>query len=71
MTEQESKKISAEIAMLMAGTMKAAAEVEKMATEVEKMRAEGEKIRRENHFYPIVVGATATLAIVAIVKLFL
>lgn len=64
MTEQESNKLSAEIAMLMAGTMKAAAEVEKMAAEVEK-------IRRENHFYPIVVSATVTLAIVAVVKLFL
>lgn len=38
---------------------------------VDKTRQETEKIAREVHWYPLVVGSGATLAIVAIVKLFL
>ena len=38
---------------------------------IAKLIAETSKINRENRFYPFIVGATVTLAIVAIVKVFL
>ncbi len=44
---------------------------DKIQAEIAKLLAETAKINRENLFYPIIVTATATLAIVAIVKLFL
>lgn len=44
---------------------------DKMRAEIAKMIAETGKINAENKWYPLVVGSGATLAIVAIVKLFL
>ena len=43
----------------------------KLVSESQKLQAESNKIRRENGWYPLIAGATATLAIVAVVKLFL
>ncbi|MFT5395742.1 MAG: hypothetical protein ACI85N_000930 [Gammaproteobacteria bacterium] len=47
------------------------AEIANIFSEIEKMRAETLKINNENRWYPLIVGSTATLAIVAIVKIFL
>ena len=47
------------------------AEIAKIFSEIEKMRSETLKINNENRWYPLIVGSTATLAIVAIAKLFL
>lgn len=44
---------------------------DKMRAEIAKLLAETSKINGENRWYPLVVGSGATLAIVAIVKLFL
>jgi len=44
---------------------------DKMRAEINKLIAETAKINSENKFYPLVIGSGATLAIVAIVKLFL
>jgi len=44
---------------------------DKIQTEIAKLIAETSKINRENQWYPLIVGSTATLAIVAIAKLFL
>ena len=44
---------------------------EEMRAEIGKLMAETAKISSENHWYAFVVGSGVTLAIVAIVKLFL
>lgn len=44
---------------------------DKIQAEIAKLIAETAKINRENIFYPVIVTATATLAIVAVVKIFL
>lgn len=44
---------------------------DKIRAEIAKMVAETSKINSENRWYPFVVGSGLTLAIVAIVKLFL
>ena len=44
---------------------------DKMRAEISKLMAETAKINSENRFYPLVVGSGATLAIIAVVKLFL
>ena len=44
---------------------------DKMRAEIAKLIAETAKINGENKFYPLVVGSGATLALIAIVKLFL
>lgn len=44
---------------------------DKARAEIAKLVAETAKINSENRYYPLIVGATATLAIVAVVKLFL
>ena len=44
---------------------------DKMRAEIAKMMAETAKINSENRYYPVVITASATLAIVAIAKLFL
>ena len=44
---------------------------EKMRAEISKLIAETSKINSENRWYPFVVGSGVTLALVAIVKLFL
>ena len=43
----------------------------KIDAEISKLIAETAKINSENRWYPFVVGSGVTLAIVAIVKLFL
>jgi len=43
----------------------------KFDAEIAKLIAETSKINRETTFYPIIVTATATLAIVVVVKIFL
>ena len=57
MDEQTSKKVDAEIANLIA--------------ETGKMNVQTARLNSENRYYPIIVTATATLALVAVVKLFL
>ena len=57
MDEQTSKKVDAEIANLIA--------------ETGKMNAQTAKLNSENRYYPIIVTATVTLAIVAVAKIFL
>jgi hypothetical protein len=47
------------------------AELAKLIAQISKLTAETSKINRENVFYPVIVTATATLAIVAVVKIFL
>jgi len=44
---------------------------DKMRAEIAKLVAETAKINNENRWRPLVIGSGATLAIVAIVKLFL
>ena len=44
---------------------------DKMRAEISKLIAETGKINSGNKFYPLVVGSGATLAILAIAKLFL
>lgn len=46
-------------------------EISKINAEIAKLMAETNKINNENRYYPLVVGASLTLAIVAIVKIFL
>ncbi|MGY0399820.1 MAG: hypothetical protein ACWIPH_07775 [Ostreibacterium sp.] len=46
-------------------------EVEKIRAEISKMMAETTKINKESVYYPLVVGSGVTLAIVAVVKIFL
>ncbi len=43
----------------------------KIDAEIEKLRAETSNLISENRYYPLIIGSTATLAIVAIAKLFL
>ncbi len=68
MTDEDQKlsddKARAEIANLNALTTK-------LAAETFKLNAEGSKINTENRWYLLVVGSAATLAIVAVAKLFL
>ena len=44
---------------------------DKMRAEIAKLLAETSKINTENQWYVAIVASTATLAIVAVVKLFL
>ncbi len=44
---------------------------EKIQVEIAKLIAETSKINSENRFYPFIVGSTVTIAIIAIVKIFL
>ncbi|MEJ6745247.1 MAG: hypothetical protein QNK98_00475 [Yoonia sp.] len=60
----EDNKIRAEIANLNALSTK-------LAAETFKLNAEGAKINTENRWYLLVVGSGATLAIVAIVNIFM
>ena len=47
------------------------AQLAKVNAEVAKLLAETSKINSENRWYPLIVGSTGTLAIVAVVKVFL
>ncbi len=44
---------------------------DKIQAEIAKLITETSKINKENKWYPLIVGASATLAIVAIAKLVL
>lgn len=72
MTKQEQTiaddKMRAEIAKLMAETTKINSEIPAFTA---KLAAETAKITSERQWYPAVVASGATLAIVAIVKIFL
>ena len=57
--------------MTQADAMKADAEIAKLIAEAGKLNAETAKLNRETVFYPIIVTATFTLAVVAVAKLFL
>jgi DNA repair exonuclease SbcCD ATPase subunit len=57
---------------LMAETAKLNAETDRISrTEISKLMAETTKLQSEKQWYPFIVGSSVTLAIVAIVKLFL
>ncbi len=43
---------------------------DKMRAEIAKLIAETAKINRENKYYPIIVGASAAAALIALAKLF-
>lgn len=62
--ELEIEKIRAEINRMIS-------ESNKIASEINKMAAETAKINSENRYYPIIVTAGATGAIIALTKLFL
>jgi len=47
------------------------AEIANLLTQTSKLNAETDKVRLEKSFYLLVMGSGATLAIVAIAKLFL
>lgn len=63
MDEETSKKVDAEIANIIAMSGK-------LNAEAGKLSAETMKINSENKYYPIIVTATATLAIVGLTRLF-
>lgn len=63
MDEETSKKVDAEIANIIAMSGK-------LNAEAGKLSAETMKINSENRYYPIIVTATATLAIVGLARLF-
>ncbi len=44
---------------------------DKIQAEIAKLITETSKINSKNKWYPLIVGASATLAIVAVVKIFL
>jgi hypothetical protein len=46
-------------------------EIEKIHAQISEMMARTEKISKETTYYHFVVGASVTLAIVAVVKIFL
>ena len=70
MDEETKKKVDAEIANIIALSGKLNAETSKISAEVTKIGAEVAKINSENKYYPIIVTATATLAIVGLARLF-
>ena len=47
------------------------AEIMKLVSETSKLNAETAKLTTENRWYLLVIGSAATLAIVAVAKLFL
>ncbi len=61
----------AEITRLMAETTKINDEREKPPLVIEELRARVDKTVRQTTLYPFIVGASVTLAFVAVVKLFL
>jgi tartrate dehydratase beta subunit/fumarate hydratase class I family protein len=61
----EAEKLEAE------NRVRASALVSKMLAETGKLSAETENLQKESRWYLLVIGSAATLAIVAIVKLFL
>jgi len=63
-TELTHKKIQAEIAKIFT-------ENDKMRTEINKMIAETAKVNKDIRWYEVVIIVSATLAVVAIAKLFL
>jgi hypothetical protein len=47
------------------------AEIAQLATQTFKLNAEGAKLTAESRWYPAVIASGATLAIVAVAKIFL
>ena len=47
------------------------AEIMKLVAETSKLNSESAKLANENRWYLLVIGSAATLAIVAVAKLFL
>lgn len=47
------------------------AEIAKLIAETGKINAETDKVRLEKAFYPMVIASGGTLALVAVVKLFI
>ena len=47
------------------------AEHEKIMATIANLNANTEKMSKESSYYPIIVGATLALAVVAVVKMFL
>lgn len=45
-------------------------QIEKIRAEINKLMAETVKIQSENRWYPFVIGSAVTIAIAAILKLF-
>ena len=66
----ETSKTIAETNKTIAETSNTSAETAKAYAEVGKIRAEVDKLSSENRYYPIIVTATATLAIVGLARLF-
>ena len=67
----EADKMQAETAKANAETIKANVETDKMRVETAKANVEMEKVYKDLKWYEIVIIISATLAVVAIVKLFL
>ncbi len=63
MSDDDKQRHDMEIEQMRATTMKLINEAGKLAVEAEKMR-------KESVYYPIAIGATATLAVVAVLRLF-
>ena len=70
MDEETKKKVDVEIANIIAMSAKLTAQAGKLSAETAKVNAETMKINSENKYYPIIVTATATLAIVGLARLF-
>ena len=70
MDEETKKKVDVAIANIIAMSGKLTAEAGKLSAETAKVNAETMKINSENKYYPIIVTATATLAIVGLARLF-
>lgn len=71
MTDIERERLHAEITEVLNNALKLQAEGIKLAAEERKLCAEERKLHREATWWPMMVGALATLTIVAIVKLLL
>ena len=69
MTDIERERLHAEITEALNNALKLQAEEIKLAAEERKLRAEERKLHREATWWPMMVGASATLAIVAIVAI--
>ncbi|WBU51776.1 hypothetical protein [Paracoccus sp. SCSIO 75233] len=67
----EVHKLNQETRKLMSEASKLDAETRKLANEASKLDVESKKLAGETRWYLLVVGSGATLAIVAIAKLFL
>jgi len=65
------EKMQAEIARIFMQIEKMRTDNQRTIEEIIKTGSETRKINSENRWYPFIVGSTVTLAIVAVVKLYL